>query len=225
MNAATSRTPAKEPTSVKLRLAPLLILALLSACSKQGLLAPGGVYTVRSACPIVGIPAGTGDITLFDPANSTNAAAIDVTATITNLRSTCDDSGSQIASTVSFDVVGTRREAGPARQVVLPYFNTVLRGGEQIVAKQVGFVALNFAEGSLQAQTAGQATARVDASAAALPPEIERKLTAERRPGDPEAAIDPMTDPAVRAAVAQATFEQLIGFQLSEGQLRYNVTR
>ena len=225
MNAATSRTPAKEPANVKLRLAPLLILALLSACSKQGLLVPGGVYTVRSACPIVGIPAGTGDITLFDPANSTNAAAIDVTATMTNLRSTCDDSGSQIASTVSFDVVATRREAGPARQVVVPYFNTVLRGGEQIVAKQVGYVALNFAEGSLRAQTAGQATAYVDASAAALPPEIERKLTAERRPGDPEAAIDPMTDPAVRAAVAQATFEQLVGFQLSEGQLRYNVTR
>lgn len=210
---------------MKLRLAPLLLLATLAACSKQGLLVPGGVYTVRSACPIVGIPAGTGDITLFDPANSTNAAAIDVSATMTNLRSTCQETGPQIVSTVTFDVVAQRREAGPARQVVLPYFNTVVRGGDQVVAKQVGYVALNFAEGSLRAQTSGQATAYVDAAAAALPPEIEQRLTQVRRPGDPEAAIDPMTDPAVRAAVAQATFEQLVGFQLTEAQLRYNVTR
>jgi hypothetical protein len=34
-----------------------------------------------------------------------------------------------------------------------------------------------------------------------------------------------MSDPAVRAAVANATFEHLVGFQLSEQQLRYNVTR
>jgi regulator of protease activity HflC (stomatin/prohibitin superfamily) len=144
---------------------------------------------------------------------------------MTNLRSTCQETGPQIVSTVTFDVVAQRREAGPARQVVLPYFNTVVRGGDQVVAKQVGYVALNFAEGSLRAQTSGQATATVDPAAAALPADIEDKLTRERKPGDPEAAIDPMTDPAVRAAVAQATFEQLVGFQLSEGQLRYNVTR
>jgi hypothetical protein len=40
-----------------------------------------------------------------------------------------------------------------------------------------------------------------------------------------DAAIDPLNEPGVREAVARATFEQLVGFQLSEGQLRYNVTR
>ena len=30
---------------------------------------------------------------------------------------------------------------------------------------------------------------------------------------------------SVREAVARATFEQLVGFQLSAAQLRYNVTR
>jgi hypothetical protein len=211
---------------VKLRLAPLLTLALLSACARSGDIAEGGVYTIRSACPVVGIPAGTGDITLFDPTNSTAAAAIDVSAAMTNLRSTCQDSsGDQIVSTVTFDVVATRREAGPARQVVLPYFDAVVRAGNEVAAKRVGYVALNFAAGSLRAQTSGQATAYVHRGAASLPPEVERILTAEREPGDPSAAIDPMTDPAVRAAVARATFEHLVGFQLTQAQLRYNVTR
>ena len=50
-------------------------------------------------------------------------------------------------------------------------------------------------------------------------------LTRERKAGEAEAAIDPLTDPAVRAAVAAATFEHLVGFQLTQDQLRYNATR
>jgi transposase len=225
MNAATSARLPRNPYIVKLRLVPLLLIGLLAACSRQGTVLEGGVYTVRSACPIAAIPAGTGDITLFNPPNSTDAAAIDVTATITNLRSGCQDSGAQIVSTATFNVVGVRREAGPARQVVLPYFNAVVRGGTEVAAKQVGYVALNFPAGSLRAQTAGQVTAYVDRAAASLPPDVEEILTRRRRPGDPSAAVDPMTDPAVRAAVAQATFEHLVGFQLTDAQLRYNVTR
>lgn len=210
---------------MKLRLAPLLILALLPGCAREGTILEGGIYTVRSACPIAGIPAGTGDITLFNPAGSTAAAAIDVSAAMTNLRAHCQDSGAQIASTVTFDVVGVRREAGPARQVVLPYFNTVVRAGSEVIAKRVGHVALNFPAGSLRAQTRGQASVYVDRAAASLPRDVERILTKRRKPGDPEAAIDPLTDPAVRTAVARATFEHLVGFQLTQDQLRYNVTR
>ena len=40
-----------------------------------------------------------------------------------------------------------------------------------------------------------------------------------------DAAVDPMSDPAVREAVTRATFEHLVGFQLTQDQLRYNVTR
>ena len=210
---------------MKLRLLPLLVLALVPACSREGQLGGGGVYTRRSACPIVGVPAATGDVTLFNPPSSTAAAAIDVTATITNVRASCQDSGDTIVSVASFDVVAIRRDAGPARQVVLPYFNVVLQGGTEVVAKRVGHVALNFEAGSQRAQTAGQATARVSRSAASLPEDVRRILTRERRPGDPEAAVDPLTDPNVRAAVARATFEQLVGFQLTEAQLRYNATR
>jgi hypothetical protein len=34
-----------------------------------------------------------------------------------------------------------------------------------------------------------------------------------------------MSDPQVREAVANATFEHLVGFQLTQDQLKYNATR
>lgn len=210
---------------MKLRLTALALILLASACSKEGRLAETGVYVVRSACPQVGIPAATGDITLFNPSNRTDAASIDVTAAITNLRSTCDETGANVVSTASFDVVGTRRDAGPARTVVLPYFTVAMQGGTQVVAKRLGNVALNFAAGSQRAQTSGQATIQVSRSVATLPEDVRRELTRERKPGDADASIDPLSDPKIRDAVARATFEHLVGFQLTPEQLRYNATR
>jgi hypothetical protein len=211
---------------VKLRIPTLLTLALLTACSRKGEMADaGGVYVTRSACPSVAIPAGTGDVTLFNPPGNTTAGAVDVSATITNLRATCNDSGSEIVSVASFDVVATRRDAGPARTVVLPYFDVVVQGGTNVVAKKVGQLALNFAAGSQRARTNGQATARVSQAAATIPADVRRLLTRPRKAGEAEAAIDPLSDPKVREAVANASFEQLVGFQLTQDQLRYNVTR
>lgn len=210
---------------MKFRLFPLLLVALLPACSTRGNLVEGGVLTFRSACPQVAIPAGTGDITLFNPAGRTDAASLDVSAAITNLRGACNQTDQEVISTATFDVVATRRLAGPARQVVLPYFDVVVQAGDQIVAKRVGGVALDFADGQVQARTRAQAIARVHRGAAELPPEVERVLKRERRPGDADAAVDPLADPAIREAVARATFEHLVGFQLTEEQLRYNVTR
>ena len=210
---------------MKLRLSLLIAMSLLAGCSREGLFESGGVYTTRSACPQVGIVGGTGDITLFNPPGSTSAAAIDVTAAITNVRSTCQETGDQIISTATFDVVGQRRDAGAARQVVLSYFDAAVQGGTTIAAKRVGNVGLNFEAGSQRAQTSGQATIRVSRAAATLPADVERTLTAKRKAGDPSAAVDPLTDPTVRAAVQRATFEHLIGFQLTNAQLRYNATR
>ena len=211
---------------MKLRLLPLLILSLLTACSRSGNIEDGGVFITRSACPLVGIPAATGDITLFNPPGSRDAAAIDVTATITNLFANCQDTGGdRILSNAGFDVVAVRRDAGPARQVVLPFFSVAVQGGSQIVAKRIGHVALNFEAGSQRAQTRGQAVVRVSRSAATLPANVREILTRRRKAGDPEAAVDPLNDPAVRAAVARATFEHLVGFQMSHDMLRYNATR
>jgi hypothetical protein len=213
---------------VKLRLAAPLAFILAGACSQTGQLTAengGGVYAVRSSCPIVGIPAGTGDVTLFNPQGSTDARAIDVTATITDLRNTCADSGNDVVSRATFTVVALRRDAGPARQVILPYFDVALQGGGKVVAKRIGQLALNFPAGGLHAWTRVQATVRVNRGAASLPADVRRKLTQPRKPGDPSAAVDPMADPAIRTAVANATFEHLVGFQMSQDQLRYNATR
>ena len=210
---------------MKLRLTSLVLTLLLAACSRQGAIEEGGIYTIRSACPQVAVPAATGDITLFDPPGSTQASAIDVAATITNVRATCGENASEVVSTATFDVVATRRDAAQARQVVLPYFDIALQAGSQVVAKRVGYVALNFPAGSLRAHTRGQATVRISRAAAVLPENVRQILTRRRKVGDEDAAIDPLSDPAVRAAVARATFQHLVGFQLTQDQLRYNATR
>lgn len=219
------RPLSRNPTPVKLRLITLLVLSLLPACSRRGQIEDGGVYITRSACPLVGIPAATGDITLFDPPNSRDAAAIDVTATITNLFANCNETGDRVMSNAGFDVVAVRRDAGPARQVVLPFFSVAVQGGSRIVSKRIGHVVLNFPAGSQRAQTKGQAVLWVSRAAATLPANARAILTRRRKAGEAEAAIDPLSDPAVRAAVAAATFEQLIGFQMSPDMLRYNATR
>lgn len=212
---------------MKLRLAALLVMTMLGGCRHTGDIdeETQGVYAVRSTCPILGVPTGTGDITLFNPPNSTDSRAIDVTASITDVRSTCQDSGNDVVSTATFTIVGLRRDAGQARQVVLPYFDVALQAGSKVAAKQVGQAALNFAAGDIHAWTRVQATVRVNRGAATLPENVRRAITRERKPGDPQAAIDPLSDPAIRAAVANATFEHLVGFQLTQDQIRYNATR
>jgi hypothetical protein len=213
---------------VKFRTTGLFVLTLLAGCRHPGDLTAdngGGIYAVRSTCPIAGIPTGTGDITMFNPQGSTDSAAIDVTAAITQLRSYCQEAGNDVVSTVTFTVTGLRRDAGPARQVVLPYFNVALRGGSSISAKQVGQAVLNFPAGNLHAWTRIQATIRVNRSAATLPASVRAILTRPRKAGGTAAAIDPMSDPAVQKAVANATFEQLVGFELTPDQIKYNATR
>lgn len=210
---------------MKLRMLSLACLALVSACSKSGSIGEGGIYITRSSCPQLGIPAGTGDITLFNPQGSTDSAAIDVVATMTNLRGSCDETGARINSIASFDVVATRRDAAQPRQVVLPFYNVVMQGGNRVVAKKVGAVALDFAAGSYRAQTSSRVATQVDRAAASLPEDVRRELTRTRKTGDADAAVDPLSDPKIRDAVARATFEHLVGFQLSQDQLRYNATR
>ena len=207
------------------------ILALgvaLAGCRSEGelVLDQGvGITAVRTACPAVGVPDYTGDITTFRSANSRLASDIDVTAAITNVRSTCNESGDRVYSEATFDVVARRTDTSAARQVTLPYFSTVLRGGSAVVTKRVGSVTLNFPAGAERAQASAKAGGFVDRSEATLPDDIREQITRRRKPGDPDAALDPLADPAVRAAVQRATFELLVGFQLTEAQLAYNATR
>lgn len=202
--------------------------AALAGCAREGELVINdgvGITAVRSACPAVGIPDYTGDITTFRTPSSRTAADLDVTAAITNLRSTCNDSGERIYAEATFDVVARRTDVSGPRQVELPYFATVLRGGSSVVTKRIGTVTVNFADGQERASATGKAGAFVNQAEATLPEDIRQQITRRRRAGDVDAAVDPLTDPAVRAAIQRATFELLVGFQLSEDQLAYNATR
>jgi hypothetical protein len=216
--------------TARLRLAAVLLLAgALGACKKDGellVLEEGvGITAVRTVCPAVGIPDFTGDVTLFRTPGDRTADNIDVTAAMTNLRSTCDESGERVYTNATFDVLARRTDTRGARRVTLPYFSTVLRGGSSVVTKRLGTVTIDFADGQERATGRGQAGAFVNRAEASLPADIREQITRRRKAGDPDAALDPLADPAVRAAVNRATFELLVGFQLDEQQLAYNATR
>ncbi|KQS02033.1 hypothetical protein ASG11_14615 [Sphingomonas sp. Leaf357] len=212
--------------------APILLAAglaaLLGGCAKKGEidLAGGvGITAVRSACPSVGVPASTGDITLFDPPASRDAAAIDVTALMTNVRSTCNEEGADIQTNVTFDIRASRINASAARDVTLPYFIAIVRGGTAVTAKRIGRVTIHFDAGQTRASTNGQASTNISRAAATLPDDIRKKLTEKRKAGDDDAAVDPLSRPDIRQAVKSASFEALVGFQLTDDQLKYNATR
>lgn len=209
---------------------PVAALAVSACARHKGELVVDdgvGVTALRSACPAVGIPDYTGDITLFSAPDRTDAGAIDVTAAMTNLRSQCDDKagGDKIYASATFDVLATRADTRGARRVQLPFFSSVIRAGNNIVAKRVGTVTIDFADGQARASGHGQAGGYVDRAEATLPREVKDKLNRKRKAGDTDAAIDPLAQPEVRAAIAKASFELLVGFQLDQKQLAYNVTR
>jgi hypothetical protein len=203
----------------------VIAIAALAGCSREGEIGEGGIRVVRSACPAVAVPAFTGDITVFNPPQSRDQRALDVSATLTNLRSTCQETPDQLLASATFDVLARRSDPTGPREVVLPYFATVLRGGTKIVSKQIGRVAISFAPGEYRATTRAVASAAVSRAAATLPADVVEKITRKRKAGDADAAIDPMADPTTRAAVSAASFELLVGFQLTEAQLAYNATR
>lgn len=203
-------------------------MTALSGCKTKGEIVVDqgvGITAVRSKCPAVGIPDYTGDITTFrGPAKT--ADGIDVTASMTQVRAQCDEAvGEKVTSTVTFQVLGRRSDTAGARQVTLPFFVSVLQGGTSVISKRVGNVTLSFADGQARAQANVSTNAFIDRAAATLPDEIRDRITRKRKAGDTDAAVDPLSEPEVKAAVARASFEVLVGFQLDEGQLAYNATR
>lgn len=205
------------------------ILVALAGCRSKGEIVINegvGISAVRGVCPAVGIPDYTGDVTLFRPGGGRTADDIDVVAAMTNVRTQCNDQGeSEVYATATFDVLARRTDTRGARQVTVPYFVTVVRGGTAVVTKRIASVTLNFADGQERARASGQGGATINRAEATLPEDIRRRITRKRRAGDLDAAVDPLTEPEVRAAVTRATFEVLLGFQLDQSQLAYNATR
>jgi len=207
----------------------LAVPAVLAGCKSSGDIVVDegvGITAVRGACPAVGVPDYTGDVTLFRTPGASDAASIDVVAAMTNVRSQCNETGGErVYSATTFDVLARRTDVRGARTVTLPYFVTVVRGGTAVISKRIASVTLTFADGQERARATGQGAAYIDRAEATLPAEVRERITRKRRAGDTDAAVDPLSAPDVKAAVTRATFEVLVGFQLDEGQLAYNATR
>jgi hypothetical protein len=202
------------------------LMPILASCSKEDDFdVSGGLNDVRSTCPAVAIPAYTGDLNLFSPEHSQDARALDVTASITNLRSNCDQTGAVVHTKVTFDVVARRASPHGERDLVLPYFATVMRGGTTIMSKQVSQVLVHFADGQVRATGTAGAGADIEKSLSTLPAIAQQRLRRKRKSTDADASIDPLADPKIKAAINQANFELLVGFQLTDAQLAYNATR
>ena len=168
----------------------------LAACRSAATIADGGVYITRRACPQLGIPAGTGDITLFDPAGQHRCRA---RSTSSRRSPICAPPATRPAprsvSIASFDVVATRRDAGPARQVVLPFFDVVMQGGNGSSPSRSAGSALNFAAGSHPRPDPVQARCGSIARSTRPARGRPRELTRRRKTGDADAAVDPLSDP------------------------------
>ena len=206
----------------------IALAAALAGCKTTGELVVEngvGISAVRGVCPAVGIPQHTGDVTMFKVAGDRTAGNLDVVAAMTNVRSQCSDAGAKVQTTVSFDVLGRRTDTRGARSVTVPFYVVVLRGGSAVVAKRTGNVTLNFADGQERAAVRGQGSAAIDRAEATLPADIRERITRKRKAGEDDAAVDPLSLPEVKAAVARATFDVMVGFQLSQDQLTYNATR
>ena len=98
---------------MKRRLTVIAMMLLATACSRDGEIGDGGIYVTRSPCPQVGIPAATGDITLFNPTNRSDAAALDSQRAHPQCRAKLQRFRPMSCPVASFDVVATRRDAGP----------------------------------------------------------------------------------------------------------------
>ena len=203
------------------------LLALLSALVLTGC-EDNPLVVNRSSCPAVAVAAYAGDITLFRPGTPVAAvdqANVDALASISNVRADCVETAEQFVTRVTYDVVARRSDAGGARQFVLPVFTAVVQAGNVISAKRVANVAIAVADGQGRAAGRGEATASVSRRAAAVPQEILNKINRDRKPGQIDAATDPMADPEVRAALRAASFEVLLGFQIDDRALAYNVAK
>ena len=141
-------------------------------------------------CPAVGIVKETGTVTRFRSSDSSTQEDVVYTAHISDLAVACEEDDG-VVTNIGFDVAARQGPAGDVRQITLPYFVAVVRGGTEIVAKDVYEADLTF-EGE-------NGRARVRET-------IRQHLS-----------IDDLQQ--TRA------YEILIGFQLSDDEFIYNLSR
>ena len=164
------RTPPQPPAAgqpkddrhVKFRILALLSLILLAGCRNRG--------RCRRRRNMASMPsAAPARWSAFPPEPGTSPCSIPPEARDSRgdrrhrgdhrrSRRPAPDVGDEVVSTATFTVTALRRDPGPARQVVLPYFDVALRGGATVAAKQIGQAVINFPAGDIHGWTRVQAT-------------------------------------------------------------------
>jgi hypothetical protein len=163
-----------------------------------------------TSCPPVAILKHTNTLTSFNSPTERNLDNVRFTAFIDDVSSTCRERD-RVQTDLAFRVSAVRGQAGQAGQVTVPYFVTVMQGQRTIISKQVGAATLNFAGDSPRAET--RVTAQVLTNLLPPPPPMPKATGLE---GDaPRPDLDRQ----------KIQYEVLIGFQLSDADVVYNITR
>lgn len=213
----TAVTNLRRATGKMIGLAAVAAPLLLAGCASNPL------EVTRTLCPATAVPQHTGTLTLFSPATSRSADAVVATASIFNLTNQCNEGGAKVASNLRFVIGAQRPNAAAEQTITVPYFVAVVKEGETLLSKQVYEATLTFPAGSVRAeavQTVQAVVDRAEALAAAGPaPGAEKKK--KRKRGEPVEPEDLFFDAKPKAS----GFEILVGFQLTDAQVHYNITQ
>lgn len=197
-------------------LAAVLLPAILAGCASNPL------EVTRTLCPATAVPQHAGTLTFFSPASSRTAESVVATASIFNLQNQCNEGGDKVTSNLRFTIGAQRPNAAAEQTITVPYFVAVVKEGETLLSKQVYEATLTFPAGSVRAeavQTVQAAVDRAEALAAAGPaPGSEKK---KRKRGEMAQPEDLFFDAKPKAS----GFEILVGFQLTDAQVYYNITQ
>jgi hypothetical protein len=185
------------------KLLPLLTLPLLLVGCASG----NPLEVRRTSCPALSVPTYTGTLTRFSQAGRYDAQDVQMVASIGELSDNCAENADGVNTAVSFKITATRPDKGPAQSVQLPYFITVLKDGETVIAKQVYGAALNFADGAMAGNASQVVT--VKTPDVPLPPRPKKNNEVDEFAPPPKPAV----------------YEILVGFQLSEADAVYNISK
>lgn len=189
---------------------------LLAGCSSNPL------QVTRTLCPATAVPQHAGTLTFFSPPSSRTADSVVASANIFNLQNQCNEGGEKVTSNLRFSIGAQRPNAAAEQTITVPYFVAVVKEGETLLSKQIYEATLTFAAGDVRAesvQTVQAAVDRAEALAAAGPaPGSEKKKRKRGEMAEPE---DLFFDAKPKAS----GFEILVGFQLTDAQVHYNITQ
>ena len=189
---------------------------LLAGCSSNPL------QVTRTLCPATAVPQHAGTLTFFSPPSSRTADSVVASANIFNLQNQCNEGGEKVTSNLRFTIGAQRPNAAAEQTITVPYFVAVGKEGQTLPSQQIYEATLTFAAGDVRAesvQTVQAAVDRAEALAAAGPaPGSEKKKRKRGEMAEPE---DLFFDAKPKAS----GFEILVGFQLTDAQVHYNITQ